>query len=74
MSWMFCNALAFNGDISKWDTSNVTSMEGMFMGASVFEGDLNQWQTGKVTNMRDIFHNVPQILFMRTPDWYRHDT
>jgi surface protein len=30
MSCMFNNARAFNGDVSRWDTSNVTTMDYMF--------------------------------------------
>jgi len=30
----------FTGDISKWDVSNVTNMEGMFLG-SVFNSDIS---------------------------------
>ena len=35
-SAMFSGATAFNGDISKWDTSNVTTTKEMFKGAKDF--------------------------------------
>merc|ERR1712046_308646 len=30
MSWMFSSALSFNADVSSWDVSQVTDMQGMF--------------------------------------------
>ena len=51
MKAMFSNASAFNGDISGWDTSNVTNMVYMFFGASVFNKDISGWDTSNVTNM-----------------------
>ena len=46
---------AFNGDISKWDVSNVTNMSGMFNGADRFNQDISKWNVAKVTNMRFMF-------------------
>merc|ERR1719261_1393622 len=51
----------FNHDISKWDTSSVTSMQQMFFGnyPSVWIDDFNQdisnWDVSKVTNMNRMF-------------------
>ena len=45
----------FNGNISEWDTSNVTSMANMFMSASAFNQDLSGWDVSKVTNMSAMF-------------------
>jgi surface protein len=39
MQWMFGDSL-FNGDISKWDVSNVTDMCYLF-GESPFKGDIS---------------------------------
>lgn len=37
----------FNGDISRWDVSNVTSMRSMFYN-SHFKGDISKWNMSKV--------------------------
>ncbi|CAL6430640.1 unnamed protein product [Bathycoccus prasinos] len=47
----------FNGDISDWDTSQVTSMTNMFLGCISFNGDIGNWDTSQVTDMRLMFHN-----------------
>ncbi len=44
----------FNGDISKWDVSNVTNMYGMFH-FSLFNGDISKWDVSNVTNMNEMF-------------------
>ena len=44
-----------NPDISKWDTSSVTNMQGMFSGASAFNQDIGSWNTAQVTNMEYMF-------------------
>jgi len=53
MSFLFCNSL-FNGDISKWDVSNVETMLSMFAG-SQFNGDISNWNVSNVGSMRSIF-------------------
>ena len=47
---MFFGAKNFNQDISKWDVSNVLSMESMFRGALFFDQDLSGWNVVKVNN------------------------
>ena len=37
MEQMFYEASAFNGDLSLWDVSNVTTMRAMFREASAFD-------------------------------------
>ena len=44
----------FNGDISKWDVSNVTNMTYMFYG-STFNKDISEWDVSNVTDMSFIF-------------------
>jgi len=41
MGEMF-NGSEFNGDISRWDVSNVKNMRGMF-NRSHFNGDISDW-------------------------------
>ena len=48
----------FNGDISKWNTSNVTNMSFMFAGTKNFNQPLNNWNTSNVKNMRGMFNEA----------------
>ncbi len=41
-------------DISSWDVSNVTSMEGTF-GNTILISDLSKWDVGKVNSMKFLF-------------------
>jgi surface protein len=43
MDNMFRNSLAFNQNISGWDTSGVIEMNGMFYEATAFDQDLSGW-------------------------------
>ena len=44
----------FNGDISKWDVSNVQNMNHMFYGSS-FNGDISNWNVSNVKYMISMF-------------------
>ena len=44
----------FNGDISKWDVSNVEQMDLMFMRSS-FNGDIGNWDVSSVKDMKGMF-------------------
>jgi surface protein len=48
----------FNGDISGWDTSNVTSMMYSFGAATAFNQNIGNWNTSNVTNMEYTFTNA----------------
>ncbi len=45
----------FNQDISAWDVSKVTNMNGMFFHASKFNKDISKWNVSNVTNMSYMF-------------------
>ena len=51
MSGLFKNS-KFNGNITGWDTSNVTDMRDMFMGAESFNKPIGDWD---VSNVRDMY-------------------
>ncbi|MEP0365503.1 MAG: BspA family leucine-rich repeat surface protein [Cyclobacteriaceae bacterium] len=55
MSWTFAYCPNFNGDVSDWNVSNVTTMGNMFRSLSYyadpFSGDLSGWDVGNVTSM-----------------------
>ena len=54
MSSLFAR-LDFNGNISKWDVSNVTDMNNMFWGCEVFNQDISKWNVSNVTDMSGMF-------------------
>ena len=55
MSYLF-QFLDFNGDISKWDVSNVTNMYGMFLNCYKFNQDISSWDVSNVTDMSGMFY------------------
>ena len=55
MSYLFYES-DFNGDISKWNTSNVIYMDNMFTG-SKFNNDISEWNVDKVKNMNGMFRS-----------------
>jgi surface protein len=58
MNEMFRHATYFNGDISKFDTSNVENMQYLFNNAINFNQDISSWNTSNVTNMQYVFNNA----------------
>lgn len=48
-------AARFRGDISSWDVSNVTNMEGMFCNAKDFNSSIKEWNVSNVTNFSAMF-------------------
>ena len=44
----------YNGDISKWDVSNVVNMSQMFM-ESEFNSNISDWDVSNVTDMSEMF-------------------
>ena len=57
MSKLFKNS-KFNGNITGWDTSNVTDMRDMFMGAESFNQPIGDWNTSRVTDMAWMFNDA----------------
>jgi surface protein len=55
LTYCFRGAAVFNGDISQWDTSAVTSMRGMFERARAFNQQIGSWITSNVTAMQSMF-------------------
>jgi surface protein len=56
-SWEVDSA-SFNEDLSRWDTSRVTTMVYMFYEAFSFNGDISSWDVSKVRNMGGMFEDV----------------
>ena len=54
MSFLFKDLKYFNGDISKWDVSNVFNMTKMFYNSD-FNGDISNWDVSNVTSMGYMF-------------------
>ena len=54
MSYLF-EETDFNGDISKWDVSNITNMNRMFWGCNKFNQDISGWDVSNVKKMNNIF-------------------
>ncbi|CAB4949633.1 MAG: BspA family leucine-rich repeat surface protein [Actinobacteria bacterium] len=56
----FDDAIAFNQDISSWNTHNVTDMQYTFMDndnlGMTFNQPIGNWDTSNVTNMYDMFY------------------
>ena len=59
MSNLFDDLDKFNGDISKWDVSNVTDMSFMFCGCRSFNQPLANWDVSKVTYNSNILYKCP---------------
>ena len=57
MTWLFYEKAHFNGDISRWDVSNVLDMGAMFLGTS-FNGDISQWDVSNVRMMIQVFQRA----------------
>ena len=45
----------FNGNISKWNVSNVKDMHFMFDGCTAFNQDISNWDVSNVTDMSSMF-------------------
>ena len=56
---LYCsNPLSYNlqyGDITNWDTSEVTDMSSLFYNKRKFNANISHWNTSNVTNMSYMF-------------------
>ena len=53
-------------DISDWDVSNVTNMNGMFFMCKELKsvGDISKWNVSKVTDMNSMFNGCNELEFV----------
>lgn len=65
LSHTFVNSAetAFNGDVSNWDTSNITSISKAFFGLQGFNRDLSNWDTSSLTTGFYAFYNCFSLDF-----------
>ena len=54
--WFSSYSREFQGNISKWDVSNVTDMKSMFE-ESKFNGDISKWNVSNVKDMSGMFED-----------------
>ena len=52
------NNVGFNGNISSWDTSSVTTMEHMFNQAESFNKNIGSWDVSSVIDMSYMFFSA----------------
>lgn len=57
MSSLFKNK-SVNGNITSWDTSNVTDMSQLFYNSNGFNQDISNWWVNNVTNMKEMFYGT----------------
>jgi Mycoplasma protein of unknown function, DUF285 len=58
MNALFESHLDFNGDVSRWNVSNVTTMMFMFY-STQFNGNISQWDVSSVRIMSSMFSHSP---------------
>jgi surface protein len=55
---MFDGAIAFNQDITGWNTASFRNLQGMFRGASSFNQPIGGWNISGATNLNSAFTNA----------------
>ena len=68
----YSGTTSFNGDISHWDTSDVTDMSNMFNGATAFNQDLRNWCVSGITPAPSDFATGATAFLAATtnhPNW-----
>lgn len=67
---MFHLAESFNGDLSKWSTSNVKNMARTFSGAKSFNSDISNWDVSTVMIYWWVYQiDLPQIGERTPSSW-----
>ena len=59
---VFYGAYAFNGDLSTWNVTAVTTMQSTFNSASVFNGDLSKWNVAAAKTLSQSTYNSTSFL------------
>ena len=62
------NLEKFNGNISRWNVSNVINMEGMFLHNVDFNRDISKWDVSNVKNMEAMFCDA-ELFNQPIGDW-----
>ncbi len=64
LSHLFTNSSNnFNGDVTNWNTSNVTSFQKAFYGCPGFNRDISQWNTSKLVDALYAFYQTTSLDF-----------
>ena len=58
---VFRSASKFKGNVSHWNTENITDMSYMFSGASKFNENISTWNVSEVTNMERMFESPSEF-------------
>ena len=57
LRWMFRNCTAYTGgDLTGWDVSNITSLEGAFLFCPNFNANVSNWDTSNVSDNDDFLN------------------
>ncbi len=56
-------------DVSKWDVSNVTSMERVFFDSRIEYLEVGNWVVSNVKNMRNMFQNAQSLTTLDLSKW-----
>ena len=64
--FFICSSLKSLPDISKWNTKNVSNMDGLFCQCSSLKSlpDISRWNTKNVTDMSMLFSECSSLLYL----------